>query len=124
MNNEIFPVDRLGFTARPKEVSNGYAENQIRGTLALRGTADRKLDGSSDWRELSACKDADPNIFFPEQDDRTAIKLAKAICDACQVREQCLEDAMVRREKHGIWGGKDEKERRRMYRQRRRTINQ
>ena len=38
--------------------------------------------------------------------------MAKAICDLCAVRGQCLKFALQRGEAHGIWGGTSEAERR------------
>jgi len=38
---------------------------------------------------------------------------------ACEVRPECLNDALQRREAHGIWGGLSERERRALARQRR-----
>ena len=37
------------------------------------------------------------------------------------MREACLEHALAVREKHGVWGGLTERERRRVLRQRRRS---
>ena len=56
-------------------------------------------------------------MFFPERGSST-IK-AKAICAECKVREECLEFAVVRKERFGIWGGKFERERRAIRRERR-----
>jgi WhiB family redox-sensing transcriptional regulator len=39
------------------------------------------------------------------------------------VRETCLEYALTRREKLGVWGGLTERERRRLIRQRRRLAS-
>ena len=39
---------------------------------------------------------------------------AKAICDQCRVRGECLEYAIRIREPHGIWGGMNEVERKLM----------
>jgi WhiB family redox-sensing transcriptional regulator len=39
----------------------------------------------------------------------------------CPVQGACLEYALSRREKEGVWGGCTERERRRIIRQRRRT---
>jgi len=47
--------------------------------------------------------------------------MAKAICRSCHVRQPCLEFALDRRERDGVWGGATEKERRRLLRQRRKT---
>ena len=43
-------------------------------------------------------------------DTRTS-KYAKAICDLCEVREECLKYALEHDERFGIWGGKTEQER-------------
>ena len=49
----------------------------------------------------AACKNADPDLFFPEQGD--AGDAAKAICATCTVRPECLAWGLT--EDHGIWGG-------------------
>ncbi len=71
------------------------------------------------WRSLGECRGLDPEIFFPETEEQ--IELALEICDGCGVRIACLEHALARREKVGVWGGTTEKDRRRIIRQRRRT---
>ena len=45
--------------------------------------------------------------------------MAKAICKKCPVIEECLEFAVERKERFGIWGGKSERERRAIRRERR-----
>ena len=72
-----------------------------------------------EWRTLGACRGLDPGIFYPDEDD--AALAAKEICERCGVRAACLEHALARREKVGVWGGRTERERRRILRQRRRT---
>ena len=76
------------------------------------------------WRQYARCLGADPELFYPpsESDDGSAAAdEAKAICAICPVREPCLEHAITFREKQGVWGGLDERERRRLVRQRRKT---
>lgn len=68
------------------------------------------------WRAEAACRDYDPEIFFPE-DENPAAK-AKAICATCPVRMECLDWAIRNREPEGIWGGMTAAERRRVRRQR------
>lgn len=66
------------------------------------------------WVVFSACRKADPELFFPatrEQEDQ-----AKSICATCPVRLDCLEYSIEARERFGIWGGLNEKERRRFAR--------
>ncbi|MGH9303261.1 MAG: WhiB family transcriptional regulator [Acidimicrobiales bacterium] len=71
------------------------------------------------WRQRAACRGLDPDIFYPVSDDDAG--QAKAVCDECPVREACLEHALAVREREGIWGGRTERERRRILRQRRRS---
>lgn len=72
------------------------------------------------WRQHARCKGVDPEVFHPSEEDDDATE-AKAICAVCPVREACLEHALTVREKHGVWGGLTERERRRLIRQRRRA---
>jgi WhiB family redox-sensing transcriptional regulator len=69
-----------------------------------------------DWQERAACLGASPDLFFPERGASTAE--AKAVCASCDVREDCLAHALDHGEKHGIWGGLSERERRRIRRER------
>ena len=71
------------------------------------------------WRERGACRGLDPEIFYPASDEEA--DPAKTICAGCSVRQACLEYALTRREKEGVWGGCTERERRRILRQRRRS---
>lgn len=68
-----------------------------------------------DWQDFAKCSTEDTSLFFPERGAST--KEAKAVCQACIVREDCLEYALVH-EKHGIWGGTSERERQRIRKQR------
>ena len=72
------------------------------------------------WREVGRCKGADPEVFYPEDDEDPGVE-AKAICAMCRVKETCLEQAIVAREKIGVWGGYTARERRRLVCQRRRS---
>lgn len=64
------------------------------------------------WQQDSACHGMDPDIFFPERGSST--KEAKSICATCPVADQCLDYALMNGEKFGIWGGKSERERRKI----------
>lgn len=74
---------------------------------------------NTSWRTKAACHGLDPQTFYPETDDEADV--AKDVCAACDVQSACLEYALARREKDGVWGGCTERERRRIIRQRRRT---
>ncbi|GAB3207836.1 WhiB family transcriptional regulator [Marinactinospora thermotolerans] len=45
----------------------------------------------------------EPDLFFAEAP--ADVEAAKAVCSDCPVREQCLADALERREPWGVWGG-------------------
>ena len=79
---------------------------------------------TSGWQLRAACRGEDSSYFFApsyfekrrEKDAREAV--AKAICRACPVLDECREYSLEVREGHGIWGGLNEMERRAMLRQR------
>ncbi len=76
------------------------------------------------WRDSAACRQADPELFFPIGTAGAAaadIQQAKAVCAGCPVRRPCLEYALASRQEFGIWGGRDENERRLLHRQWRET---
>ncbi len=66
------------------------------------------------WAVFAACREADAELFFGSSKD--AERGALAICEICTVVDQCLGHALEARERFGIWGGKTEKERRRLLR--------
>lgn len=73
-----------------------------------------------DWRDNSACRDTDPDLFFPVGTTGPAIEqieTAKAVCRACDVQKSCLDYALTTNQDSGIWGGTSEEERRALRRQ-------
>ena len=80
-------------------------------TSAVRSAGDLRPD----WRHDAACRDADPELFFPES-DRAQVKTAKLICRGCPVSATCLSWALASGQEAGIWGGLTEDERRRLHR--------
>jgi WhiB family redox-sensing transcriptional regulator len=69
------------------------------------------------WRANSACRDSDPDIFFPIGSTGPAleqIETARRICTACNVSEECLEFALATNQEAGVWGGTTEEERRKL----------
>jgi WhiB family redox-sensing transcriptional regulator len=85
--------------------------------------SDRKMGGPAGQksRATGLCKGSDPLVFYPPSEDDSLAEQAKTICGMCAVRQTCLEFALTNREKHGVWGGLTERERRRVLRQRRRS---
>jgi WhiB family redox-sensing transcriptional regulator len=67
-----------------------------------------------EWRQHGACRGIDPDLFYPERGE--SLEAAKQICAACPVRGECLDFALDLNEKFGVWGGKSERERRKLRR--------
>lgn len=75
---------------------------------------------NDDWRALAACRSVDANLFFPAGSTGPAlaqVHAAKAFCRSCPVQRDCLEFALQTNQEDGVWGGKDETERRRLRRE-------
>lgn len=68
------------------------------------------------WAAQAACRGADQTVFFPVRGE--LVGPARRVCAGCPVRESCLEYALANNEKFGVWGGKSERERRRIRRRR------
>ncbi|TWE24245.1 WhiB family transcriptional regulator [Prauserella muralis] len=68
------------------------------------------------WHEHAACRDTDPDAFFPERDPdiRANIATARRICQHCPVRRDCLDYALAHPDVEGIWGGLTTRERRQL----------
>jgi WhiB family redox-sensing transcriptional regulator len=84
-------------------------------TAAARPARDRRPD----WRDHAACRDADPDMFFPDGDIRSAraqVQTAKQMCRGCPVRTTCLSWSLASGQEHGIWGGLTEDQRRGLHR--------
>ncbi|KLU09211.1 transcription factor WhiB [Kocuria sp. SM24M-10] len=71
-------------------------------------------EGELAWQTDALCAQTDPEAFFPEKGGST--RDAKRVCEACPVQSACLDYAMSKDEKFGIWGGLSERERRRLRR--------
>lgn len=74
------------------------------------------------WTDRAACRDADPDLFFPASEDMARravarqVARAKAICASCPVWATCLAWAVQNGQDHGVWGGLTARERRRLTR--------
>lgn len=81
--------------------------------------------GPADWRGQGACRQEDPELFFPVAQTGPALAQldrARAICRRCPVRAECLSFALDTVQDHGVWGGTSEDERRALRRNRRRRL--
>lgn len=75
--------------------------------------------GDQVWRDQAACRHADADMFFSVGSSEASvdhIKSAQAVCRRCPVQDACLRFALETNQEAGVWGGKDENERRGMRR--------
>ena len=73
----------------------------------------------TEWMADGKCREYPAGTFFPR--DGIGVIRAQKICATCPVAAQCLEYALANHVDHGVWGGKSERERRRLARSRRRS---
>lgn len=64
---------------------------------------------------------SNPDAFFAEDSDNTVVeaeqrRIAKALCEMCPIKNECLAYALDAGEEYGIWGGFTSYQRREMRR--------
>jgi WhiB family redox-sensing transcriptional regulator len=78
------------------------------------------------WWDHANCLGIDPDVFFPPREHPRITELrvaaAKAICAGCTVQVECLQYALDRPERYGIWGKKTPTQRRLIRRDRRHAL--
>ncbi len=70
-----------------------------------------------EWMESAACRDTDPEMFFPIGTTGASvdqINRAVAICSVCEALDACLNFALRTNQEFGVWGGYAEDDRRRL----------
>jgi hypothetical protein len=71
---------------------------------------------SEHWTDRAACLGASGDLWFPDR-GLSKERSARRMCwEICTVREQCLDDSLRFEEQHGIRGGLNDKERKRIIR--------
>ena len=95
-------------TAAPEAATDSY------GSLTELPALPSEPIGVNDWMTDGLCLQSDPDLFFPERGGSS--KQAKRICADCPVAANCLAWALSNGERHGVWGGTSEGDRRRMHR--------
>lgn len=63
------------------------------------------------WHEKALCKDAPVDVFFPTNYTESSLAPAKQLCAQCEVKVECLQDAITHNV-YGIWAGTTEQQRR------------
>jgi WhiB family redox-sensing transcriptional regulator len=70
---------------------------------------------ADDWRRVAACRNTEPDLFFPVGTTGPAvdqIEAAKRVCRSCEALEPCLDFALATNQESGVWGGTSEEARR------------
>lgn len=75
------------------------------------------------WMEKGICGSGvvDPDLFFPSFDAPSSTAAAKAVCQRCPVRGECL-DWAIRFHESGVWGETSEADRRTLARRKDRSV--
>lgn len=84
--------------------------------MSTRGTT---TEYTPNWRTRGACRDTDPEAFYPVGTGPVALaqtREAKEFCRGCPVVETCARWALDHRMDDGVWGGLDEAQRRQILR--------
>lgn len=68
--------------------------------------------GFPEFTQPALCAETDPEEWFPEKGGSS--KTAKAVCGRCPARQECLQHAVDRDERFGVWGGLSTAERDRL----------
>lgn len=82
----------------------------------MNGAQPRPIASKWEWQDSAACRTVDADRFFSPPGERGEARrhrerLARQICDACPVREECASFALDIGEEYGIWGGTTDRER-------------
>ena len=77
------------------------------------------------WQDDAVCAQIGPDAFFPDEagGGTTEARWAKRVCARCPVRVECLEEALATPGMQGIWGGTNEKGRRKIRQERERKAS-
>jgi WhiB family transcriptional regulator, redox-sensing transcriptional regulator len=67
-------------------------------------------EGDWDWQVKANCRGTDTSNFYHPENERGPSRrrrerMAKAVCAACPVIDNCLRWALEAREPYGVWGG-------------------
>ncbi len=71
------------------------------------------------WMDQAACRGRSPELFYANEE--VLLRAALRVCSSCRVRRECLDYAFAYGFEDGVWGGRTERERRRMLRAMRRS---
>jgi len=62
-------------------------------------------------RTNAACRNHDPDLWFPDEETEDSTIEAKVICLGCPIHNDCQQYALDTEQPAGVWGGLDTEER-------------
>ena len=71
------------------------------------------VNGDQTWASRALCAQEEPDALFVQG---AAQRQVRSRCFACEVRLECLADALTSEANFGVWGGLTERERRALLR--------
>ena len=96
------------------ETANYLARRAMRATGGFGQREDMPLrqtqSANEGWQTGAECVKHDPEMFFPGRGQN--VEKAKEVCETCDVKQACLNEALTRGYDYGIWGGATENQRR------------
>jgi WhiB family redox-sensing transcriptional regulator len=93
---------------------DGYRAKLRSAVTIVDKLADVIDEGDTSWIRKAKCKGMGNETFFPARGDTKFLSEAKAVCNACEVSDDCLSYAIRTEQTAGIWGGKSGRERSQM----------
>jgi WhiB family redox-sensing transcriptional regulator len=105
-------------SAEARPVNTETTRYLARRALRAAGEKGEKVDvllrqtqsGRIGWQALAACGEYDSEIFFLRKGE--SADRVKGICASCEVKEECLNEALTKGYEYGVWGGLTENQRR------------
>jgi WhiB family redox-sensing transcriptional regulator len=88
-------------------------------TTSTRRARTNAAPNTHNWRSFAACRETDPELFFPLGTSGPWVvqtEQAKDVCRRCPAKDLCLQWALETRQDSGVWGGLSEDERRKIHR--------
>jgi len=95
----------------------GHRSTIQNGTDIFDLIADAVLAREASWRLDAACRDKNPEVFFPKQTNPMGHVEARKICTTCPVIKECQgewETMPPAMQRHGVWWGTTDRDRRAM----------
>jgi WhiB family transcriptional regulator, redox-sensing transcriptional regulator len=85
------------------------------GVRSIRTRNAPDIDDTDAWEKRAACRDYDPESWFPVGHGALAeaqYEVARGICNTCPVQQRCLTESLERGDEWGMFGGQTPEERR------------